>query len=74
MEIALRMPQRFHRLGKGLLRQACADLCTSAYLDRPKQCFVLPKAILISQQWQAFGVRAWRLVVLGEFAQRELLP
>lgn len=106
VEIVLRMPQRFQRPGKGLLREACADLFPPGYLHRPKQGFVLPMAALmrgplrqlcrsrletlqqsgwldpawISQQWQAFEVgqliwpRAWSLVVLGEFAQRELLP
>jgi asparagine synthase (glutamine-hydrolysing) len=106
VEIALRMPQRFQRPGKGLLRQACADLFPPGYLDRPKQGFALPMggwmggalrplclsrlealeqsrwldASWIRQQWHAFEAgqlnwpRAWSLVVLGEFAQRELLP
>jgi asparagine synthase (glutamine-hydrolysing) len=106
VEIALRMPQRFQRPGKRLLRQACADLFPSGYLNRPKQGFALPMAAWmrgpllelcrsrleglqqsgwldpawISQQWQAFEAgqlnwpRAWSLVVLGEFAQRERMP
>jgi asparagine synthase (glutamine-hydrolysing) len=106
VEISLRMPQRFQRPGKGLLRQACADVFPPGYLDRPKQGFTLPMAAWmlgpllplclsrlqsleqvgwldagwINQQWQAFEdgqlnwPRAWSLVVLGEFAQRELLP
>jgi asparagine synthase (glutamine-hydrolysing) len=44
VEIALRMPQRFHRPGKLLLRQACADLFPSGYLNRSKQGFSLPMA------------------------------
>jgi asparagine synthase (glutamine-hydrolysing) len=44
VEIALRMPQRFQRPGKRLLRQACADLFPSGYLNRPKQAFALPMA------------------------------
>jgi asparagine synthase (glutamine-hydrolysing) len=106
VEIALRMPQRFQRPGKRLLRPACADLFPSGYLNRPKQGFALPMAAWmrgpllelcrsrleglqqsgwldpawISQQWQAFEAgqlnwpRAWSLVVLGEFAQRERMP
>jgi asparagine synthase (glutamine-hydrolysing) len=42
VEIALRMPQRFQRPGKGLLRAACRDLFPAGYLDRPKQGFALP--------------------------------
>jgi asparagine synthase (glutamine-hydrolysing) len=42
VEIALRMPQRFQRPGKLLLRQACADLFPPGYLDRPKRGFALP--------------------------------
>jgi asparagine synthase (glutamine-hydrolysing) len=106
VEIALRMPQRFQRPGKKLLRQACADLFPPGYTNRPKQGFALPMAVWmrgpllelcrsrleglqqsgwldtawISQQWQAFEAgqlnwsRAWSLVVLGEFAQRERMP
>jgi asparagine synthase (glutamine-hydrolysing) len=44
VEIALRMPQRFQRPGKWLLRQACADLFPPGYLNRPKQGFALPMA------------------------------
>jgi asparagine synthase (glutamine-hydrolysing) len=44
VEIALRMPQRFQRPGKGLLRQACADLFPPGYMNRPKQGFALPMA------------------------------
>ena len=103
VEIALRMPQRFQRPGKQLLRQACADLFPPGYLNQPKQGFALPMDAWmrgplhhlcqsrlqaleqsgwlnppwIRQQWQAFEAgqlnwpRAWNLVVLGEFAQRE---
>jgi asparagine synthase (glutamine-hydrolysing) len=103
VEIALRMPQRFQRPGKQLLRQACADLFPPGYLNQPKQGFALPmdawmrgplhhlcqsrlqaleqsgwlNSPWIRQQWQAFEAgqlnwpRAWSLVVLGEFAQRE---
>jgi asparagine synthase (glutamine-hydrolysing) len=106
VESALRMPQRFQSPGKGVLRQACADLFPQGYLDRPKQGFTLPMAAWmrgplrelclsrlqaleqagwldagwISQRWQAFENAqlnwpvAWSLVVLGEFAQRELTP
>jgi asparagine synthase (glutamine-hydrolysing) len=42
VEIALRMPQRFQRPGKLLLRQACNDLFPPGYLDRPHQGFNLP--------------------------------
>ncbi len=42
VEIALRMPQCYHRAGKGLLRQACMDLFPPGYLDRPKHRFALP--------------------------------
>jgi len=105
VEIALRMPQRFHRAGKGLLRHACADLFPAGYPHRLKQGLALPMAAWmrgplrslccsrleplqqsglldsawISQQWQAFEAgqlpwpRAWILVVLGEFVQRERL-
>ena len=45
VEIALRMPQRFQRHGKGLLRAACWDLFPPGYLDRPKQGFALPMAL-----------------------------
>jgi asparagine synthase (glutamine-hydrolysing) len=45
VEIALRMPQRFQRRGKGLLRAACRDLFPPGYLDRPKQGFALPMAM-----------------------------
>ena len=44
VEIALRMPQRFQRPVKGLLRDACADLFPPGYLDHPKQGFALPMA------------------------------
>ena len=52
VEIALRMPQRFQRPGKGLLRAACADLFPPGYLDRPKQGFALPMA-----QWMRGPLR-----------------
>jgi asparagine synthase (glutamine-hydrolysing) len=42
VETALRVPQRFHGPGKGLLRQACLDLFPPGYLNRPKQGFTLP--------------------------------
>ena len=103
VEIALRMPQRFQKPDKSLLRQACADLFPPGYLNRPKQDSVLPMSVWmrgplkelslarlealqqsgwldsawIAQQWQAFEAgqlhwsRAWRLVVLGEFALRQ---
>jgi len=106
VEIALRMPQRYQRPGKKLLRQACSDLFPDGYLHRPRLGFDLPMAdwmrgplrelccsrlealqqsgwldpVWISQQWRAFEAtqlnwpRAWSLVVLGEFAHRELLP
>ena len=44
VEIALRLPQRFQRPGKGLLRAACIDLFPPGQLDRPKQGFALPMA------------------------------
>jgi asparagine synthase (glutamine-hydrolysing) len=44
VEIALRMPQRFQKPGKDLLRQACEDLFPPGYLDRKKQGFCLPMA------------------------------
>ena len=104
VEIALRMPQRFHKSGKGLLLQSCADLFPPDYLHIPKQRFDLPMnrwmcgplrelclvriAALqatgwldpswIDLQWQAFTSgnlhwsQAWSLVVLGEFARRNL--
>jgi hypothetical protein len=68
------MPQRFHFLGKELLRQAFAGLFSSGSLNRPKQGFVLLMASWISLQLQGFGDRAWSLVVLGECAQREQMP
>jgi asparagine synthase (glutamine-hydrolysing) len=103
VEFALRLPQQFQKPGKGLLREACADLFPPSYLHRSKQGFVLPMEVWmlgplrllcaqrlqaladhgwvdprwISAQWQAFQAgqlpwpRAWTLVVLGEFAQRE---
>jgi asparagine synthase (glutamine-hydrolysing) len=103
VEFALRLPQHFQKPGKGLLREACADLFPPSYLHRSKQGFLLPmeswmrgplrplcvhriQALAdhgwldpgwISAQWQAFQAgqlpwpRAWSLVVLGEFAQRE---
>jgi asparagine synthase (glutamine-hydrolysing) len=106
VEITLRMPQRYHRPGKKILRQACEDLFPTGYLDLPKQGFALPMAswmrgplkelclarlqalrqtgwldpAWIRQQWQAFEAgqlnwpKAWSLVLLGEFAQRELQP
>lgn len=42
VEIALRMPQRYQKHGKGLLLQACADLFPAGYLNCPKQGFALP--------------------------------
>lgn len=104
VEIALRMPQRYHKHGKSLLRQACADLFPAGYLSRPKQGFALPMdawmrgplrqlclgrleslqqadwvdSAWIHQQWQCFDAgqihwtRAWSLVVLGEFARRDV--
>lgn len=42
VEMALRMPQRFHAPAKGLLREACLDLFPADYLNRPKQGFSLP--------------------------------
>lgn len=42
VELALRMPQRFHGPGKRLLRAACQDLFSAGYLDRPKQGRTLP--------------------------------
>ena len=47
VEIALRMPHRFHKPGKALLRQACSDLFPPGYLNRPKQGFALPMAAWI---------------------------
>lgn len=74
VEIVLRMPQRFHFLGKGLLRQSFAGLFSSGSLNRPKQGFVLLMASWISQQLQGFWDRAWSLLALGEIAQREQMP
>ena len=42
VELALRLPERFHGPAKGLLRQACGDLFPAGYLERPKQGFTLP--------------------------------
>jgi asparagine synthase (glutamine-hydrolysing) len=42
VEIALRMPKRYQRPGKRLLRAACQDLFPAGYLDHPKQGFTLP--------------------------------
>ena len=42
VEIALRMPQHFHRHGNGLLRQACADLLPPGYVNCPKLGYSLP--------------------------------
>jgi asparagine synthase (glutamine-hydrolysing) len=42
VEMALRMPPRFHGPAKALLRQACLDLFPAGYLNRPKQGFTLP--------------------------------
>jgi len=42
VEMALRMPQRFHGPAKGLLKEACLDLFPAGYLNRPKQGFSLP--------------------------------
>lgn len=104
VEIALRMPQRYHKHGKSLLRQACADLFPAGYLSRPKQGFALPMdawmrgplrqlclgrleslqqadwvdSAWIKSQWQCFDAgqihwtRVWSLVVLGEFARRDV--
>jgi asparagine synthase (glutamine-hydrolysing) len=44
VEIALRIPQRFHRPGLGLLRDACIDLFPPGYLDNTRQDFTLPMA------------------------------
>lgn len=65
VEVALRTPQRFHSLGKGLLRQAFAGLFSSGSLNRPKQGFVLLMASWISQHCRAFGTglgACWRWV------------
>lgn len=42
VELALRLPQRFHGPAKALLREACQDLFPAGYLNRPKQGFTLP--------------------------------
>ena len=42
VELALRLPERFHGPAKGLLREACLDLFPPNYLNRPKQGFTLP--------------------------------
>ncbi|MFM1800272.1 MAG: hypothetical protein RLZZ117_2550 [Cyanobacteriota bacterium] len=42
VELALRMPARFHGPEKALLREACLDLFPPDYLNRPKQGFTLP--------------------------------
>ena len=69
-----RLPQGFHRPGKWLPRQGCAGLFSSGSLNCLKEGFVLPMVTWISQQLQGFGVRAWRVLVLGEIAQREQMP
>ena len=42
VEIALRMPQRYHHLRNGLLRSACQDLLPAGYPDRAQQGLSLP--------------------------------
>jgi asparagine synthase (glutamine-hydrolysing) len=42
VELALRLPSRFHGPAKALLREACLDLFPPDYLNRPKQGFTLP--------------------------------
>ncbi|MFM7466201.1 MAG: asparagine synthase (glutamine-hydrolyzing) [Cyanobium sp.] len=59
VELALRLPQRFHGPAKGLLRQACSDLFPSNYLNRPKQGFTLP-------------MRPWMLGPLRELCQERI--
>jgi asparagine synthase (glutamine-hydrolysing) len=63
VELALRMPQRFHGPAKGLLRAACQDLFPADYLNRPKQGFTLPM-----RPWMLGPLRALcqdRLACLG---------
>ena len=67
VEIALRMPQRFQRHHKGLLRSACADLFPPDYLDTPKQGFSLPMRLwmlgplqqLCRQRLEALQASGW---------------
>jgi len=56
VELALRLPERFHGPAKGLLREACLDLFPPNYLNRPKQGFTLP-------------MRPWMLGPLRELCQ-----
>jgi asparagine synthase (glutamine-hydrolysing) len=56
VELALRLPERFHGPAKGLLREACLDLFPPSYLNRPKQGFTLP-------------MRPWMLGPLRELCQ-----
>ena len=44
VEIALRMPQRYQRVGKGLLRQACGELLPAGHLKQPNLGLGLPMA------------------------------
>jgi asparagine synthase (glutamine-hydrolysing) len=59
VELALRMPPRFHGSAKALLRQSCLDLFPSGYLNRPKQGFNLP-------------MRPWMLGPLRPLCQERL--
>ena len=59
VELALRLPQRFHGPAKGLLREACLDLFPPNYLNRPKQGFTLP-------------MRPWMLGPLRELCENRI--
>jgi hypothetical protein len=45
VKIALRMPQRYQRAGKGLLRQACGELLPPGHLKRQNLGLGLPMAV-----------------------------
>lgn len=47
VELALRMPQRFQRCGKQLLRETFSDLFPVDYLHQPKRGFGLPMSLWI---------------------------
>jgi asparagine synthase (glutamine-hydrolysing) len=59
VEIALRIPQRYQRPGKILLRASCRDLFPPGYLDCPKQGFALP-------------MRLWMLGPLQQLCRKRL--
>jgi len=68
VELALRMPQRFQRCGKYLLRDAFSDLFPVDYLHQPKRGFGLPMSL-----WMRGPLRGLCIVRLDRLKDSRLL-